>query len=93
MSVRGDEWRGFSQAVHDHIETYTVAQYGDAGEDLCSAYTVEDCLKQVQKYLKRQGRNQRAGQDLTDLVKMAHYTQMAFTKLAAASCAQDGRDE
>lgn len=79
-SIRGKEWMEFAQAVFDHIENYTVPQYGDKGDDLCSDYTPDHCIEQVKKYAARQGRNQREGQDELDLLKMAHYVQMAWTK-------------
>lgn len=79
MSIRGEEWQVFATTVHSHIEQYTVAQYGDKGEDLASEYTREECLKQVRKYLTRQGKNQREGQDQMDLLKAAHYLQLAWS--------------
>lgn len=80
-SVRGLEWMEFSQAVYTHIENYTVPQYGDKGADLCSEYSVEKCLDQAKKYLARHGRNSRPGQDKQDLLKAAHYLQMAWREL------------
>lgn len=76
-SLRGREWIEFATTMLEHIERYTVPQYGDRGEDLASEYTAEDCIKQVNKYLKRFGKNQRPGQQRLDLLKMAHYIQMA----------------
>lgn len=81
MSTRGKEWMGFAQQVYDHIENYTVPQYGDKGEDLCTDYTPEYCMKQIEKYTKRAGKNRRADQDTLDLLKIAHYAQMAHTLL------------
>jgi len=78
MSIRADEWVMFSNAVADHIEFYTVPQYGDKGEDLCSDYSVEKCIDQAKKYLARHGRNSRPGQDQQDLLKAAHYLQIAW---------------
>ena len=79
-SVRAIQWKDFCFEVESHIEKYTVPQYGDAGEDNVTSWTAEDCLKQVEKYYKRRGKNSRAGQDKLDLLKMAHYIQMAWTK-------------
>lgn len=79
MSIRSDEWLAFAQQVHEHIETYTVPQYGDKGEDLAGDYSREQCLQQVKKYLARQGKNQREGQDQLDLLKAAHYLQLAWS--------------
>lgn len=81
MSKRGDNWKLFSEQVHNHIEKYTVPQYGDAGEDLATEYTSTECVKQAQKYLSRFGRNSRPGQESLDLQKAAHYCQLASEKL------------
>lgn len=77
MSKRGKNWVRFSNVVLDHIETYTVPQYGDEGSDLASTYSAEDCVKQAQKYIARFGKNSRPGQEKLDLIKAAHYLQMA----------------
>lgn len=77
MSKRGDNWMGFAEQVKQHIDEYTVPQYGDEGEDLASSYTAEDCVKQANKYLARFGKNSREGQEKLDLKKAAHYLQMA----------------
>lgn len=79
-SVRGQNWLDFAFKVLDHIEKYTVPQYGDKGEDQVTNYDSYDCIKQVQKYAARMGRNAREGQDLLDMIKMAHYTQLAHEK-------------
>ncbi len=81
MSERGKEWLAFSAMVLSHIENYTVPQYGDKGEDLATEYTPEYCVSQVEKYAKRYGKNQRYGQEISDIIKMAHYAQMAHAKL------------
>ena len=31
MSIRGEEWSQFADEVLQHIEVYTVTQYGDKG--------------------------------------------------------------
>lgn len=81
MSIRADEWSVFAHQVYQHIEGYTVPQYGDAGEDLCMAYTPEHCIKQIERYCKRFGKNQREDQDALDMIKIAHYAQMAHRLL------------
>lgn len=78
-SERAKDWDVFSTRVYNHIENYTVPQYGDKGEDLAGEYTQEQCLQQVKKYLARHGKNQRGGQDQQDLLKAAHYIQMAWS--------------
>jgi hypothetical protein len=74
---RSRRWDGFADKVAAHIDDYTVPQYGDEGDDLASEYTAEKCVDQVKKYLGRFGRNSRPGQDELDIVKAAHYLQMA----------------
>ncbi len=81
LSKRGQDWVKFSGVVERHIEEYTVPQYGDKGEDIASEYTAESCINQVKKYAARFGKNSRPGQERLDLLKMAHYVQMAFEAL------------
>lgn len=78
LTKRGEKWMRFAEKVLLHIETYTVPQYGDESEDIASGYTVQHCMQAVKKYLARTGRNAREGQELLDLMKMAHYVQMAY---------------
>lgn len=82
-SRRGTEWLAFSTKVLNHIESYTVPQYGDAPHDQVEHYTARDCIKQIERYVTRHGRNSRKGQDLLDLLKIAHYACIAHAKLAA----------
>jgi len=86
MSVRGNNWKDFSDLVHVHVEGYTVPQYGDKGADQVTDYTAGECLKQAQKYISRYGRNARPGQQELDFLKAAHYIQLAAEKH------QEGRD-
>ena len=81
MTSRGKDWDKFQKEVLNHIETYTVPQYGDKGEDLADEYSTQDCLNQVKKYVTRYGKNAREGQEKLDLLKMAHYIQMGFEAL------------
>lgn len=81
---RGAEWEEFSNMVSDHIENYTTKQYGDAPNDNVQDMTAEDCIKQVMKYSKRFGNNQRSGQDLLDMLKIAHYACLAHSKMKEA---------
>ncbi len=85
MSKRGENWSGFADRVRDHIDNYTVAQYGDEGEDLATHYTAEDCIKQAKKYLERFGKNARPGQERRDMMKAVHYIQMADERMQDAA--------
>ena len=77
ISKRGLNFMLFAYTVLDHIEEYTIPQYGDEGEDQVSDWTVEDCLKAVKKYIARYGRNTRKGQQMLDFKKMLHFVQLA----------------
>jgi len=81
LSKRGQDWQEFAAKVLDHIENYTVPQYGDKGEDQASDFKSHDHVVQAKKYLNRYGKNSRPGQEVLDLVKTAHYSQMAAMEL------------
>ena len=81
MSLRGNDWQVFSSVVACHIDNYTVPQYGDKGSDEADDFTAEDCVKQIKRYTARHGKNSRPDQDELDLLKIAHYAQLAYTKL------------
>lgn len=85
MSKRGESWKEFAEEVRQHIEGYTVPQYGDKGEDQVTDYTADECVQQAKKYLARFGRNSRPGQEHLDLKKAAHYCQLASEKLKEAA--------
>lgn len=80
-SLRATEWLDFSAEVFNHIETYTVPQYGDKGEDQCTEFSEADFITQIKKYPNRYGKNIREGQQKIDLIKIAHYTCMLYMKL------------
>ena len=80
-SLRGMEWTEFSDNVLYHVEEYTVPQYGDKGEDNVTDWSAKDCVRQIEKYVKRFGKNAREGQDKLDLLKVAHYACLAYNKL------------
>ena len=78
---RGAEWKEFSDKVLTHINTYTVPQYGDIGEDQIDDWSIEACLLAMIKYPKRNGHNIRPGQDKIDMLKVAHYACFVYNKL------------
>ena len=81
ISSRAVQFSRFSGRVVEHIENYTVPQYGDAPDDNVESWTAEDCVRQIEKYAKRFGKNSRPGQDALDLIKVAHYACLAHDKL------------
>ena len=80
VSKRALEWTIFENIVKRHINEYTLPQYGDKGDDQCSEFTEADFITQIKKYANRMGRNSREGQDQLDLLKIAHYCAMLWTK-------------
>lgn len=81
ISKRGEDWILFAIVVLDHIENYTVPQYGDKNEDQVTNWSLQERVNQITKYAFRQGKNAREGQDELDLVKIAHYAQLSHNKL------------
>jgi hypothetical protein len=75
-SERGLDWENFAIKVLNHIEIYTVPQYGDKGSDQCTEFTRQDFETQIKRYTNRMGKNSRPGQDKLDLLKICHYAQM-----------------
>ena len=55
-SKRGFNFMMFACEVLDHIEEYTIPQYGDEGEDQITEWTAEDCLKSLKRYIARYGK-------------------------------------
>lgn len=76
VSERGKDWIEFSNKVLDHIEKYTIKQYGDKGADQCTEFDEQDFITNLKRYLNRHGKNSRKGQNKLDKIKMAHYAQM-----------------
>ena len=76
VSERGKDWIEFSNKVLDHIEKYTIKQYGDKGSDQCTEFDDQDFITNLKRYLNRHGKNSRLGQNKLDKIKMAHYIQM-----------------
>lgn len=74
MSQRGIQWLDFGVKVYNHVEQYTVPQYGDMPNDQASEFTVEDIKAQLKRYVNRIGTNARGeGEAFRDCLKIAHY--------------------
>ena len=82
MSNRGEEFKAFVSLVLDHIENYTVKQYGDAPNDNVEKWNSEKCMDAIERYVKRFGpRNGRGEEDnLLSCLKIAHYACLAYNK-------------
>lgn len=81
ISAKALDWLSFSDSVFYHIENYVIPQYGDKGEDQVSSLDASDCIKAIQKYCFRFGKNARPGQQKLDLMKIAHYAQLCAERL------------
>lgn len=77
------EWLEFNSQVMRHIEQYTMAQYGNKeGNEQVDSFSVEDCFKSMERYFNRRNANVRGNKEkLRDLIKIAHYAQLAYDKL------------
>ncbi len=78
---RSLEFLKFTSDVIQHIENYTIHQYGDAPDDQISEWSAADCIISIKKRVSRHGRNSRKGQDKLDLLKIAHEACIAYFKL------------
>jgi hypothetical protein len=83
-SKRAVDWVEFSSKVCSHIDEYTVPQYGDKGVDLASTKDAAFFMAQIERYVTRFGKNQRSDQENLDLLKIAHYAQLAYDSLNSA---------
>lgn len=80
-SNRGKMWDIFSDEVGRHIENYTVSQYKDFPDDQVTEWTEGDLVKQIKKYINRIDSNERGDIERNrDLMKIAHYAQMIWSK-------------
>jgi len=81
-SRKGQRWGIFAQEVLNHIEGYVVPQYGDEGEDFHAESDAARLMEEVGRYYKRFGRSARGlVEQKRDLLKIAHYAQMAHHRL------------
>jgi hypothetical protein len=81
MFNRSKEWAEFAVRVLQHIEEYTVPQYGDAPDDQASKFSEHDIAVNLQRYVNRLESNRRGFEDAQrDLLKIAHYCAMLYFK-------------
>jgi hypothetical protein len=83
MYNRLEEWQKFSRQVELHILQYTLPQYGsEVGTEQVDGFTVEDCFTSMLRYINRRKVSVRGvTESLRDLIKVAHYAQLAYDKL------------
>lgn len=78
---RGQEWIDFAHEVLQHIDLYTIPQYGDLPDDAVASFTCEQIISSIERYCARFGKNAREGQDQLDLKKIAHYAAILSNKI------------
>ena len=84
MSNRGKEWTDFSALVLEHIENYTVPQYGDAPDDQASGFSEHDIAANIRRYVNRLESGARGPVEAQrDLLKIAHYCALLHFKRVA----------
>lgn len=83
-SARAMAFVAFSETMITFIDTYAVPQYGDAPDDLVENWSAEQCLNQVEKYIKRRNTSRRPDEKKLDILKAVHYLQLAAEKMEAA---------
>ena len=83
-SAKGNTWLSFSAITLEHIENYSVPQYGPDIKENTDVDGPDDCRKYIAKYLRRAGSERRGRiEELRDLVKIAHFAQIAFDMMGA----------
>ena len=82
-SNRVEQWRKFSALVEDHINTYTLEQYGNPeGNEQVDSFTIEDCWQNCQRYYNRRNSAVRGEEERRrDVLKVAHYMSFIHDKL------------
>jgi hypothetical protein len=85
------DWGIFSKKVLKHIEVYTIPQYQNPdGNDQVEHFTSHDCVQNIKRYINRFGSNARGpAESLRDLIKVAHYAQLAYDKVKKENSLSD----
>jgi len=82
QSNRATQWANFSLEVYNHIENYTVPQYGDFPNDQANNFKVRDVVQNMRRYLNRMETNQRGTVERhRDCYKLAHYACILMQKI------------
>jgi|GEM_PF-811128 len=80
--LRSLEWRVFSARVLEHINLYTIPQYGDKPDDEVEKWSPTMCMLSIAKYVKRFENGKRGQTEtLRDMLKIAHFACLAYNKM------------
>lgn len=77
------EWQEFSKQVETHITNYANIQYGNpGGDEQIDSFSLEDCWQNMQRYYNRRNSSVRGKTETQrDVLKVAHYAQVIYTKM------------
>ena len=80
---RGAQFLAFAKEVKDHVDNYSVDQYGDMPDDMVETWTSTHVIQQMEKYLTRMKRDNGRGDDdnILSCKKIAHYACILESKL------------
>ncbi len=79
---RSLQWRIFSARVLEHINMYTIPQYGDYPDDEIERWSPQMCILAIAKYTRRFESGKRGDTEtLRDLLKIAHFACFAYDKM------------
>lgn len=83
ISVRAQRFQLVCDKCVEHIETYTVPQYGDYPNDQLTNMTLAEIRHDLQRYVNRMGRSSRGFEDsMRDMLKFMHYAAEAYLIMA-----------
>jgi len=81
-SKRALQWCVFAQEVFQHIEDYTVPQYGDIPDDQAESFTIQEIQMNLKRYINRINSNSRGtGEAIRDCYKIAHYACLLLARI------------
>lgn len=76
------EWYNFADNVSEHINNYTIPQYGDYPNDLLTSTSNECIVHDMKRYLNRFGKGQRGCKEaMRDMLKIAQYAGVLYNRL------------
>jgi hypothetical protein len=82
LSNRAGLWLIFAGKVAEHIESYTVPQYGDYPTDQLTTMPDAVILANIQRYCNRALSNSRGPEEsIRDMLKIAHYASELWQRL------------
>jgi len=82
VSQRASQWSSFAREVFQHIEDYTVPQYGDMPADQAENYSIEEIQMHLRRYVSRINSNSRGtGEAIRDCYKIAHYACLLLARI------------